>query len=277
MASIINAATSGGLVTTADTSGILQLQTAGTTAVTVNASQNMGVGTASPTARLQVDGTTDATQRVLVGGTGNTSSYKLNYNGSEVAQFQNYQSSEVSIGSTSNAFLALVTNNTEKARIPAAGGIQSKTTISVGDATPSSSGAGITFPATQSASTNANTLDDYQEGSFTGTLTGCTTSPTGTIYYTKVGNVVTVNLRYIVGTSNTTALTITGVPTELRSVSGEAYMLVVVYDNGVAKIGQLDSTTSTIWTFHSGLDGSNPFTASGSKGPSYTAFSYTTN
>jgi len=39
MASIINAATSGGLVTTADTSGILQLQTAGTTALTVNASQ----------------------------------------------------------------------------------------------------------------------------------------------------------------------------------------------------------------------------------------------
>jgi hypothetical protein len=165
----------------------------------------------------------------------------------------------------------------ERMRLPASGGVQAVTTISVGNATPSASGAGITFPATQSASTNANTLDDYQEGSFTGTLTGCTTSPTGTIYYTKVGNVVTVNLRYIVGTSNTTALTITGVPTELRSVSGEAYMLVVVYDNGVAKIGQLDSTTSTIWTFHSGLDGSNPFTASGNKGPSYTAFSYTTN
>ena len=155
--------------------------------------------------------------------------------------------------------------------------VQASTTMGVGGATPSGSGSGITFPATQSASTNANTLDDYQEGSFTGTLTGCTTSPTGTIYYTKVGNVVTVNLRYIVGTSNTTALTITGVPADLRSVSGEAYMLVVVYDNGVAKIGQLDSTTSTIWTLHSGLDGSNPFTASGSKGPSYTAFSYTTN
>jgi hypothetical protein len=41
MASIINAATSGGLTTTADTSGILQLQTAGTTAVTVDASQNV--------------------------------------------------------------------------------------------------------------------------------------------------------------------------------------------------------------------------------------------
>jgi len=41
MASIINAATSGGLISTADTSGILQLQTASTTAVTVDASQNV--------------------------------------------------------------------------------------------------------------------------------------------------------------------------------------------------------------------------------------------
>jgi hypothetical protein len=41
------------------------------------------------------------------------------------------------------------------------------TTIGVGDATPSASGSGITFPATQSASTNANTLDDYEEGTWT--------------------------------------------------------------------------------------------------------------
>jgi hypothetical protein len=46
MASIINASTSGvgGVITTADNSGILNIQTAGTTAITVNASQNVGVG-----------------------------------------------------------------------------------------------------------------------------------------------------------------------------------------------------------------------------------------
>jgi hypothetical protein len=37
-----------GLVNTADTSGVLALQTAGTTAVTVDASQNVGIGTSSP-------------------------------------------------------------------------------------------------------------------------------------------------------------------------------------------------------------------------------------
>lgn len=46
MASTLNASTTGGLVATADTSGVLQLQTGNTTAVTVDASQNVGVGTA---------------------------------------------------------------------------------------------------------------------------------------------------------------------------------------------------------------------------------------
>ena len=43
MASSINASTSGagGVITTADNTGILQLQTAGTTAITVDASQNL--------------------------------------------------------------------------------------------------------------------------------------------------------------------------------------------------------------------------------------------
>ena len=70
------------------------------------------------------------------------------------------------------------------------------TTIGVGNATPSASGAGITFPATQSASTDANTLDDYEEGTWTPTLTsqnGSLTSVTaGTGYYTKVGRQVNI-------------------------------------------------------------------------------------
>jgi hypothetical protein len=70
------------------------------------------------------------------------------------------------------------------------------TTIGVGNATPSTSGAGITFPATQSASTDANTLDDYEEGTWTPTITfgGGSTGLTYTSQvgrYTKIGNLVT--------------------------------------------------------------------------------------
>lgn len=41
------------------------------------------------------------------------------------------------------------------------------TALGVGNTTPSASGAGVTFPAAQSASTDANTLDDYEEGTWT--------------------------------------------------------------------------------------------------------------
>ena len=91
------------------------------------------------------------------------------------------------------------------------------TTIGVGGATPSASGAGITFPATQSASTNANTLDDYEEGTFTPTIGGGITSPTYTTQigiYTKIGNVVYfgIELRLSGGTRDTNHLNVSGLP-----------------------------------------------------------------
>ena len=48
MTTTINASTTSGLVQTADNSGVLALQTANTTAVTVDASQKVGIGTSSP-------------------------------------------------------------------------------------------------------------------------------------------------------------------------------------------------------------------------------------
>ena len=58
MASTINASNSGfgGIVSTGDSSGVLQLQTANTTAVTIDTSQNVGIGTTSPSTKLQVNG-----------------------------------------------------------------------------------------------------------------------------------------------------------------------------------------------------------------------------
>jgi hypothetical protein len=74
------------------------------------------------------------------------------------------------------------------------------TTIGVGGATPAASGSGITFPATQSASSNANTLDDYEEGTFTPTAYGSTTEGTTTYVgragrYTKIGNMVFIEVH----------------------------------------------------------------------------------
>jgi hypothetical protein len=68
---------------------------------------------------------------------------------------------------------------------------------------------GITFPATQSAISNANTLDDYEEGTFTPTLTndGFTRTYNGTYTagnYVKVGRTVTVNVVMLVSSQTGT-------------------------------------------------------------------------
>jgi hypothetical protein len=69
-----------------------------------------------------------------------------------------------------NGALGATTPSTVAATtVVASSTIKGATTIAVGNATPSASGAGITFPATQSASTDANTLDDYEEGTWTPT------------------------------------------------------------------------------------------------------------
>jgi len=58
-------------------------------------------------------------------------------------------------------------------------------------------------------------------GTFTGTLTGMTATTTGTINFAKMGNLVLLHTEAaITGTSNTTAMTMTGVPAELQVGAG---------------------------------------------------------
>lgn len=80
------------------------------------------------------------------------------------------------------------------------------------------------FPATQAASTDANTLDDYEEGTFTPVLNfgGATTGITygtqvGT--YVKVGQMVCVTIHLVLTNkgSATGAATITGLPFSTHS------------------------------------------------------------
>jgi len=94
----------------------------------------------------------------------------------------------------------------------------------------SATGVGITFPATQSASTDANTLDDYEEGTWTPTLAniGTGTYATNTGTYTKIGNRVYLSVILDINTVGTASgnLQINGFPFTTvsaepnRSVSG---------------------------------------------------------
>lgn len=73
---------------------------------------------------------------------------------------------------------------------------------------------GIGFPATQVASSDVNTLDDYEEGTWTPTLGGdATYGANHAGYYTKIGNLVTIRARIYVNVLGTGATnTCAGLP-----------------------------------------------------------------
>lgn len=81
-------------------------------------------------------------------------------------------------------------------------------------------GGGIKFPAAQVSSADANTLDDYEEGTWTPVIRGSTTAGLFTYstqqgIYTKIGRLVTVHVNLVVNTVTTAAagnLEISGLP-----------------------------------------------------------------
>jgi hypothetical protein len=68
-------------------------------------------------------------------------------------------------------------------------------------------GGGIQFPATQVASAGANTLDDYEEGTWTPVLNSFTNTGGRTLTgrYTKIGNMVTIVVSISTGTQTLTS------------------------------------------------------------------------
>jgi hypothetical protein len=90
-------------------------------------------------------------------------------------------------------------------------------------------GIGITFPATQSASSNANTLDDYEEGTWTANLTDGTNNVSFTGQYTKVGRMVTISFNAY--QLNISALTVTGTQLKITGIPFSA-LTEVAYSNG---------------------------------------------
>jgi hypothetical protein len=131
----------------------------------------------------------------------------------------------------------------------------------------------ITFPAAQVTSSDPNTLDDYAEGSFTATLTGCTTTPTVTTEYVKTGNKVTLSTTAdLTATSNATTCTLTGLPARIRPASTRR-VIMRIQDNSVWDIcaAEIDNT-GTITVYKDIADGA--FTASGTKGVGRLCVSY---
>lgn len=111
--------------------------------------------------------------------------------------------------SNSNAKVSFPAGTKTVFNDPAAAWLAAPVVIGLLDISATTAGQ-IQFPAAQNASSNANTQDDYEEGTFTPTYTatGCTFSyATRTGTYTKIGNLFSIFARV---TLNTTGNTLAG-------------------------------------------------------------------
>jgi hypothetical protein len=158
----------------------------------INCLNNGGAGTVNYALMGQATGTASVNTGLYVNVTGATTNYGVrivspaaatnNYAIYSDATAQSYFAGNIGIG---------VTPTTGKGVLQLSGG--------------------ISFPATANLSADANTLDDYEEGTFTPALTASTTNPTVTYSaarygaYVKIGRLVFINCRVLL-----TALTAAG-------------------------------------------------------------------
>ena len=119
-------------------------------------------------------------------------------------------------------------------------------TLALDSAVPNS-GTGITFPATQSASTDANTLDDYEEGGWTPTQGGALTvvgtfSSSGR--YTKIGDTVFIEGKIGASTSIafTTGAVCAGLPFSASGLYEAMFVGANVSSNATAVLASAGST-----------------------------------
>ena len=129
-------------------------------------------------------------------------------------------------------------------------------------------GKGIDFSATSdgSGTSTSELLDDYEEGTWTGTLKGSTTDPSSAVtetgYYTKIGNQVTAQLAFtnVDTTGAAGSVTVTGLPYASNSNNNShgAVMsklfdfnggtsLVALLGGSVSEISFLTSTDDADW------------------------------
>ena len=146
------------------------IDTSNATAITIDSSEEVGIGSTSPTAKLEVLASSNSTYFKAGGDDTGNNGRALNFTSSTSTSF-NGAIHTINAPSTQGE-IAFATTNSERARVTANG---------------------ITFNGDTAA---ANALDDYEEGQYDLAYSGQLWTIHGTYTkgnYTKIGNICTVN------------------------------------------------------------------------------------
>ena len=197
------------------------------TAVTIDSSQNVGIGTSSPSELLEVNGNI----RVGVG--------------SQTAPSLQIGDNDTGIFDAGANAIGFTTAGTEKVRILSGG------SVAIGAISASQKlhveGSIYTSGSLYVGGTDiANALDDYEEGTWTPSLEGTTTNPTLSYNhqvgrYTKIGRTVTIDFYIQLNTTGNSGgtgdLLINGFPFGVGSLGTHGKSGLCMYTQGFSTVG----------------------------------------
>ena len=208
----------------------------GAEAMRIDSSGRVGIGTSSPSTRLDVRQNTSADLQLQLYNTNAgvyASAIKLNTDnatGSRYNAIQSYNGATAQWqigggGSDSTIVFGTGSSLTERARFTSDGYLRM-----------ASGSGGIQFNGDTAA---ANALDDYEEGTWTPSFTGSTTNPTvsystQTGKYTKIGRLVTVSFVLIASgtpSGGSGDLQISGLPFAVSTTSSQAHGFIGIMNN----------------------------------------------